>query len=100
MVVRQAAVSECGPPRGRRRASFHCSTLSVTTKRSSQIHPSLTSPGMRGRPTLQEDLILPIRLIMILAFKVLRVGVLHIWRQRRPFARPGSARAGPDTDPL
>src|SRR2546430_542396 len=43
MVVRQAAVSECGPRRGRRRASFHSSTLSVTTRRSSQIHPSLKS---------------------------------------------------------
>src|SRR5437016_2841584 len=43
MVVRQAAVSECGPRRGRLRASFHSSTLSVTTRRSSQIHPSLKS---------------------------------------------------------
>jgi len=44
MVARQAAVGARSPPRGRRRASFSTAgAMSVTTRRSSQIHPSLSA---------------------------------------------------------
>src|SRR5437764_13501986 len=43
MVVRQAAVSDVVHDEGDGERLFHSSTLSVTTRRSSQIYPSLKS---------------------------------------------------------
>src|SRR5438309_11402562 len=43
MVVRQAVVSDVVHDEGDGERLFHSSTLSVTTKRSSQIYPSLKS---------------------------------------------------------
>src|ERR1044072_4740081 len=80
MVVRQAAVSECGPPRGRRRASFpqqHPVGDDQAFKPDSP-EPYIARDASATNTARRSDLIVPMRRTMILPPSLAHGSSLHM----------------------